>query len=558
MKRLLALLLALTMALSLAACGASDETVTDTNTDAADSSTETAEETAEETADDTAEGETVSARVVNIGCTSALGTLNPLLMDGDWVNVYAQSLEFLPLVSLNDEMEFEYILADEITTEDNLTFTVHLREDATWSDGEPITADDLAYTMTRIASPLVMNYAMQFTAIVGTDDETGWVEEGAETIDGLEIVDEKTLNITFKYEINLTSFLNGYAQYILTLPKHILETIPESELASSDWFDAPTVVSGPYMVTSYDANHYISYIANENYFLGEPEIMYCNIQIVDGSQLLTGLQSGEIDIVPPLLATIPEEDYTSVQSLEGITATYGSAIATETIFINTDCIPDEQVRQAMLCAIDRETIVNGLLTGGAELMDGFCVPDGPYYSGQSAVSYDPNQALELLMQADWDGSETYTLYINSGDKTLINACTLCQAYWAAVGIQVELVTVDLETLTTNAGTDEYDMIAVQYTYPAVDPSWDIDWVLSAWCHLYPDEVQAAVLGIQSSDDLAVQQENYALIDAFAQEQVPLICLYANGPLGAVRDTLQNAEATMYGCINNIHEWSFAE
>lgn len=532
MKKLLSLLLALTMVFTLAGCGGAG----------------TEEETAGKTQTDTT--------VVNIGATAALGTLNPLMMDGTWINVYAMGLEFLPLVSLNDDLEFEYMLAESITTADNLTYTIKLRDEAVWSDGEPITAEDLAFTMTRIASPLVMNYAMQFTAVVGTDDDTGWTEEGAEMLDGLEIVDNKTLNVTFKYEINKISFLNGYAQYILTLPKHIIEAIPEAELASSDWFDAPSVVSGPYQVVDYDADHYISYVANENYWKGAPEIKTCNIRIVDPSQLLSGLQSGEIDIVPPLLGSIPMEDYSSVQALENVTAEYGAAIATETIFLNAETISDVRVRQAMLYALDRETIVAGLLSGGAELMDGFCVPDGPYYSGLSAVSYDPDKALQLLEEAGWDGSESYTLYINSGDKTLVNACTLCQAYWQAVGITVELVTVDLDSLMAQAGDAETDLLAVQYTYPAVDPSWDIDWILSAWCHYYPDGAAEALNSIWSTNEESVLQDNYAWLDRIAQEDVPVICLYTSGPLGAVSNELKNAEATMYGTINNIHEWSY--
>ena len=539
MKKLLSLCLALALLLTLAACGGGESAAdTDGAQDGAASGTE-------------------DVSVVNIGCTSRLGTLNPLLMDGSWVNVYAMSLEFLPLVSLDGEMEFEYMLADSITTEDNCTYTVHIDEAATWSDGQPVTAEDLAYTMTRIASPLVMNYAMQFSAIAGTDDETGWVEEGAETIGGLEVVDDKTLNITFKYELNMVSFLNGYAQYILTLPKHVLETIPEAELASASWFDAPTVVSGPYRVTDYDADHYISYTANENYWRGEVQIERCNIRIVEGSGLLAALQAGEIDIVPPLLGNFPEEDQEAVRALEGVRSVYGAATATETIFLNAGSIPDERVRQAMLCAIDRETIVNGLLTGGAEIMDGFCVPDGPYASGLAPVAYDPDRARELLAEAGWDGSESYTLYIHSSDQTLVNACTLCQSYWAAVGITVELRTVDLETLMAQAGGEGIDMSAVQYTYPAVDPSWDIDYVLSSWCHLYPEEAQQALGVIWGSNDEAELRGQYAAIDAIAQEQVPVICLYAYGPLGAVREGLENAEPTMYGSINHIETWSFA-
>ena len=72
-------------------------------------------------------------KVVNVGVTSTLTTLNPLAMDNTEIVKYAVSLVFLPLVELNADLEFVPQLAESITTEDNLNFTITLREDAVWS-----------------------------------------------------------------------------------------------------------------------------------------------------------------------------------------------------------------------------------------------------------------------------------------------------------------------------------------------------------------------------------------------------------------------------------------
>ena len=92
-------------------------------------------------------------KVVNIGVTSTLTTLNPLAMDNTEIVKYAVSLVFLPLVELNSELEFVPQLADSITTEDNLTFTIHVQDNAAWSDGTPVTAEDVEFSLVVASDP---------------------------------------------------------------------------------------------------------------------------------------------------------------------------------------------------------------------------------------------------------------------------------------------------------------------------------------------------------------------------------------------------------------------
>lgn len=533
MRKLIAFLLAMVMSLALASCGGN----------AGDSSSN------------------ASPTVVNIGCTSSVGTLNPILVGSAWSDYYAMSMQYLPLVALDENAEFEYMLADSITTEDNLSYTIHINESAVWSDGTPITAGDVAFTIDRLASPVIANPAMMLHALVGTDDATGYLPEGVDSVAGVEAVDEKTVKITFKYELNMISFLNGYAQYILTVPRHALEDVPVEEFASYDWFTKPDVVSGPYMATGFDSDHYVTYTANENYWKGEVGISHANIKIVDSAALYAGLQSGEIDLVPPLLGTIAPEDYAGVQTLDNVTAEYGAAYAVENIFINTQIIDNENIRKALLLAIDRQQIIDGLLGGAGDLADGFAVPDGPYWRGLTPLETNMEQAKALVQTAiseGWDSSTTYTLYANSGESQLALALQLAQQAWEEAGITVKIQSVDLDTMMGLAGTQDAAMIAVQYTYPPVDPSWDIQYVLGSWCHALTPEVEANLNTLWSTNETDAYADALLAIDSYVQQTVPMIDLYINGPLGAVSNRLQGAHASMYGALNNIHQWTLAE
>ena len=118
-------------------------------------------------------------------------------------------------------------------------------------------------------------------------------------------------------------------------PKHVIEQFAEEELTTAEWFNHPDVVSGPYMVTDFDLNHYVAYTANTNYWKGAPKIDKLNIRIVDGSQLYAGLQSGEIDITQQTMSEIPPEDYESVEALENVDVVYGSPIINQSVFIQT-------------------------------------------------------------------------------------------------------------------------------------------------------------------------------------------------------------------------------
>lgn len=550
-NRILSLLLAGAMALGLTACGASNAGTAADETGSAAVSTESA------STDTAASGE----KIINVGVTNTIGSINPLLLNGGEINKYATGLMFLPLMELDADLNFEGMLADSITTEDNKNFIVHIDDAATWSDGTPVTADDVVYTALRLASPVIGNTAMMYYVFEGVGDD-GFVEEGAESIDGIQKVDDKTVQFTTKEEMPITTFENSYARYLLTLPKHVIEQYSEEELSTADWFNHPDVVSGPFIVTDFDVDHYISYEANKDYWKGAPKIDKLNIKIVDGSQLYAGLQSGEIDITQQTMSDIPQEDYESVEALDNVDVVYGSPVTNQSVFIQTKNVPDVKVRQAMLYAIDRQQILEELLNGHGEIVDGFLSSASPFYDDSlTPVSYDPEKAKTLLEEAGWDGSQTIRFYVNSGDSTFVNAASIIAAEWAAVGIKAEIQTVDFATLMSVAGTEDYDVLAVQYTYAPVDPYPDVAWLLGgegSWTGYSDDTLNDALTKSQLTSDPEETKELFSVVDKKVQEDVPMFSAYVISAQGAVSKRITGATPSVYGFFNDVQNWDVVE
>lgn len=550
-NRILSLLLAGVMALGLTACGASNAGAAADETGSAAVSTESA------SSDTAASGE----KIINVGVTNTIGSLNPLLLNGGEINKYATGLMFLPLMELDADLNFEGMLADSITTEDNKNFIVHIDDAATWSDGTPVTADDVVYTALRLASPVIGNTAMMYYVFEGVGDD-GFVEEGAESIDGIQKVDDKTVQFTTKEEMPITTFENSYARYLLTLPKHVIGQYSEEELSTAEWFNHPDVVSGPFIVKDFDVDHYISYEANKDYWKGAPKIDKLNIKIVDGSQLYAGLQSGEIDITQQTMSDIPQEDYESVEALDNVEVVYGSPVTNQSVFIQTKNVPDVKVRQAMLYAIDRQQILEELLNGHGEIVDGFLSSASPFYDDSlTPVSYDPEKAKTLLEEAGWDGSQTIRFYVNSGDSTFVNAASIIAAEWAAVGIKAEIQTVDFATLMSVAGTEDYDVLAVQYTYAPVDPYPDVAWLLGgegSWTGYSDDTLNDALTKSQLTSDPEETKELFSVVDKKVQEDVPMFSAYVISAQGAVSKRITGATPSVYGFFNDVQNWDVVE
>ena len=508
-----------------------------------------------------ASAENGAPKSVNIAATGTLSSLNPLLMDGTEVMKYALSLEFLPLVELNGDLEFVPQLAQSITTEDNLTFTIRLRDNAAWSDGEPVTSEDLLFTFLLLTSPEAGRAILSQYMIVGTDD-AGMLPSGATEIEGVKIVDDKTVTVTVKWPTSLNTFQNNFGRYLFVLPEHVLGDIPRDQLLTHAWFQQPDVISGPYFVTEVDTSHYVRYRANENYFLGAPKIDYINLNITMPAQLLAGLKTGEIDLVQQTMGSVLLEDYEAIRALPNVKAVPGSPITNQAIFFNVQNVTDVRIRQALLCGIPRELIREEMLGGSGETVDAFLCSASPFYSEELGVTaYDPEKAAALIAEAKDAGANTSLMwYTDSGDATFVSVVELIASLMADLGLKIEIRTLDLDSLMGVAVEGSFDVLSVQYTIPPIDPYLDVSWLLSegGWTRYVNPALDEHFAVTQESTDVEAMKAAYLAINRAVVEDVPMISAYIVSAMGAVSTRLVNATPDVFGTFVNVHEWDIAE
>ena len=497
-------------------------------------------------------------KVVNIGVTSTLTTLNPLATDNTEIVKYAASLVFLPLVELNSDLEFVPQLAERIETDDNIHFTITLQEGAAWSDGTPITAEDVEFTLALSADPACASIALPMYSVEGTDDG-GMIETGAEHIDGVQVVDERTLTVTTKWPTALYTFENIFGRYLLTVPKHVLADKDRAGLLTDPWFKAPDVISGPYFISSFDLQHFVHYVANENYFLGAPKIKYLNLNVYEPSQLLAGLQSGEIDLIQQTMGTIPVEDYDAVRVLYGVNAVSGTPVTNESIFINTAKVTDVRIRQALLYGMDRQGMLEALMHGNGEVVDGFLVSASPYYSEELGVTeFDLQKAAELIQEAKADGVNTsYVWYLNSSESTWGQAVEYFAAMFEEIGLHIDIRTVSLANLMEVAGNGEHDIMSVEYTYAPVDPYTDVAWLLGgegSWTGYSTEETAQALSQSQQLTDVEAIKEQYLIVDRAMQRDCAMISGWVTATLGAVSTRVTGVTPNVFGTFVDVQNW----
>ena len=501
-----------------------------------------------------AEGE----KSVNVGLTNALTTLNPLALDNAESTKYAVSLVFLPLMEMNEQMEFVPQLAESITTQDHVHFDIKLQDAAVWSDGTPVTAQDVAFTLIVGADPQSANGALAMYMIEGTDDD-GLIEADAQSLSGVQVTGDKTLTVVTKWPTALDTFRNNFGRYVLPVPYHVLKDTPRAELLTSSWFLKPDVISGPYFVQDVDFQNYVHFVANDQYFLGKPNIQYLNFNVVAAAKLHAALQSGEIDLVQPTMANIPVEDYDAVKALPNVTAVLSDAVTNESIFINTAKVTDKRIRQAILYGLDRQTAFEGLLFGNGEVIDGFIVSASPYYSEELGVtSYDPEKARALVEQAKADGAKTdYVWYVNSSETAWISAVEYFTEALKEIGLNIEIRTVVFDSLMEVAGNLEHDIMSVEYTYAPVDAYTDVAWLLGgegSWTGYVTEDVAAALELSQTLDDIKDIAAQYLIVDRAVQEDVPMISGWVIAKLGAVSNRLVNVKPNVFGTFVNVQDW----
>lgn len=334
-----------------------------------------------------------------IGVANEPDTLSPLLGYGKDGN----SKLFDGLLARTGDMELRPALARALPEigDDGTTYTYKLRDDVTFSDGEPFTAADVVFTYETILDPGTRNAS----------------KGDLEAVESVEAEGDDTVVFRLKYP---------YAPFA---ERTVLPIAPEHVAGRGDVntgaFTTEPVGTGPYVLDHWRKGEELTFSANPRYWGGRPKVEKLTMAIIaDDDIRATRLRSGDLDgaILPPDLARTFAEDEDK-QTLAATTADHRAV----TLPTDNPVTGDIAVRRALDVAVDRGAMVDKLLEGRGKPAYGPVPTDSEWFARGTERPYDPGRAGKILDDAGWrpgdggirekDGQRaSFTLYYPSGDK----------------------------------------------------------------------------------------------------------------------------------------------
>lgn len=289
------------------------------------------------------------------------------------------------------------------SAEDGLSHTFHLTQSATWTDGTPVTATDVALTIMLAADARSgSRYPGLFASLAGLAE---YLDGSASAIEGIQIVDDHT--IRFDFAEPFAPFINSLAsnQGPYLVPAHLLGEIPPDQFDTADYNTNPVgrVGMGPFTIASAERDQNVVFTRNETYFKGAALLDQIVFRVMQADVALAALLTGEIDI-----ASIPGIQLAEMRQEEGVEITIYPWNLWDGLVFNTSLehLADPRVRQAVLHAIDRQTYTEQILGGLGTPWDSIFVQEQFLADNLVHYEYDPERAGALLTEAGWDFDRT--------------------------------------------------------------------------------------------------------------------------------------------------------
>ena len=414
-----------------------------------------------------------SGSVLNVSISADPDSFDPAVsLSGDYMYIFGLTQE--GLTRYGDNQELVDGLADKIEHNDDYTqWTFHLR-DSGWNNGDPVTADDWVYGITRLLDGSTQvaypdfNYEIKNAKAVYTGEK-----DPSEL--GVKAVDDKTVVFDLEYPVPYFDKLITHCQHF-GVNRSFVESIGGD--ANYGTSAETSLSNGPYYVESWDVDNQVVLKKNPNYWNKDNiAIEQVNVYIIpDESTQVNMFLNGELDIVD-----FSSERLSAIESAGYEAKTYNDGRTAYLKYnVSNPYLSNVYIRQAISSAIDRESLVNGVVKNGSTVADGLVPPGLSAGNGSSFrdvvgttlnYPYDSAKAKELLQKGlDELGitadDVSITIMTRNTDTFTSVAAALQQLLQNELGIHVEVETLDSSSISTKRENYDYDVELM---------SWGADW-----------------------------------------------------------------------------------
>lgn len=416
--------------------------------------------------------------VIHIGNAAEPAALDPHITTGVGESYILQAL-FEGLVVKNPEtLEPEPGVAESWDiSEDGRTYTFHIRANAKWSNGDPLTAEDFRWSWERALTPeLGSQYNYMFFPVVNAEPfATGAMTDFSQV--GVKVVDDRTLQVQLREP---TPYFLQLLDHHSTYPVHrkTIEAFGSPSDRLSQWARVGSHMgNGPFKLVEWQVNSHIRVERNENYWdnattkLNAIVFYPIDSQTTEERMFRDGQLHHTYDVpldkVPVYQAEQPELIHVSPYL-----GTYFYNIN-----ITRPGLDDVRVRRALAMSIDRdllaETVTQGVYTPGYSI-----VPPGTLgYEPPKLFDYNPEEARRLLAEAGYPGGQgfpTFTILYNTLEQHQKIAVAIQQMWNKELGINVQIQNQEWQVYLNSQDVMDYDIVRRGWIGDYVDPNGFLD------------------------------------------------------------------------------------
>ena len=425
-------------------------------------------------------------------------------------------------------------------SDDGLTYTFHMNEEAKFHDGTPVTAEAVKYSYTR-AMDVGKSAAGQFKNVINKDS--------------FEVVDEHTIKIILE---------KPFAPFLKTLGT-VFANIVNPKLADNHGSDlGETYIadkemgSGPYILESWDRGQKLVLKANEDYWGTMPTLKTVNILIVnEPSTARLMMEKGEVDLIDYTM--ISPDVLNQMDGKNGVTIVNSPGYQIDDIAINTEneYLKDSKVRKALAHAVNYDSIINDILLGGAKRIGGI-VPEGMfgYNADITLYDFDLEKSKALLKEAGYEKGFPLEIAISENNEVRKNIAVMMQSDFKKIGIDLQIKTLAWPTFLDLVTTGKHQLALAAWTPDYADPDYNL-WYFAHSSSKGPGfnlafyenpKVDQLLEEARATVDEAVRDKNYQEIQQIMSDEVPYIFPAQRTVQAPIKDWVKGYE------INPMNTW----
>jgi len=343
-------------------------------------------------------------------------------------------------------------------SDDAKTYTFHLDERAVWSDGKPVTADDVVFTVAwanQNPDAYKQLGVVAFQSVVGGDAVKGTTN----VPEGVKAIDEHTVEFTLENpDATFLRRLAGAVYYIW--PKHKLDGLTAAEAETCGFclgVAGEVVGSGPYEITTSISATGAAFTRKTNYWKGkDSQIEQLEYRIQESNVSVAQLAAGELDLV----IRVPPAEGPGLKDVAGLKQLNVPGVGIFALNFNHNNT-DKDFRQAIAYAIDRPTIISSVLGGLATI--NYTIPPG--FHGVPGLldkinkyDFDPQKAKDALAKSSWGNKKVRLALLAEDPNFTVTAPALQQYIQDNLGLEVELTALATAPYTELLEkTDDWDI-----------------------------------------------------------------------------------------------------